>query len=114
MSLSSQTFLPAERCDSAGAGRGCFRVVERSQASEPAYAKGGPTLDLPNGPIEEPNMAFSLSSPAFSNGQAIPAKYTCDAENLRPNGIGRHLYRPVKQRPTMATPLSAPLGFVMK
>jgi hypothetical protein len=29
-------------------------------------------------------MAFSLSSPAFSNGQAIPAKYTCDGENLSP------------------------------
>jgi hypothetical protein len=29
-------------------------------------------------------MAFTLSSPAFSNGQAIPAKYTCDGENLSP------------------------------
>jgi hypothetical protein len=29
-------------------------------------------------------MAFSLSSPAFSNGQTIPAKYTCDGENLSP------------------------------
>jgi Raf kinase inhibitor-like YbhB/YbcL family protein len=29
-------------------------------------------------------MAFSLSSPAFSNGQAIPARYTCDGENLSP------------------------------
>jgi Raf kinase inhibitor-like YbhB/YbcL family protein len=29
-------------------------------------------------------MAFSLSSPAFSNGQAIPAKYTCDGENPSP------------------------------
>ena len=51
-----------------------MRVVD----SEPAYAKGGPTIGLPNGQIVEPNMAFSL------------------------------------QRPTMATPLSASLGFVMK
>jgi hypothetical protein len=26
-------------------------------------------------------MAFVLSSPAFSTGQVIPAKYTCDGEN---------------------------------
>jgi Raf kinase inhibitor-like YbhB/YbcL family protein len=29
-------------------------------------------------------MAFVLSSPAFSTGQVIPAKYTCDGENLSP------------------------------
>jgi hypothetical protein len=29
-------------------------------------------------------MAFSLTSPASSNDLAIPAKYTCDGENLSP------------------------------
>jgi Raf kinase inhibitor-like YbhB/YbcL family protein len=29
-------------------------------------------------------MAFVLSSPDFSDGQMIPAKYTCDGENLSP------------------------------
>jgi Raf kinase inhibitor-like YbhB/YbcL family protein len=29
-------------------------------------------------------MAFSLTSPAFTEGGAIPATYTCDGENLSP------------------------------
>ena len=29
-------------------------------------------------------MAFVLKSPAFANGQAIPAQYTCDGENVSP------------------------------
>lgn len=29
-------------------------------------------------------MAFVLNSPAFADGQAIPAKYTCDGENVSP------------------------------
>lgn len=29
-------------------------------------------------------MSFTLSSPAFRNGEAIPAKYTGDGENLSP------------------------------
>jgi len=29
-------------------------------------------------------MAFVLNNSAFSNGHAIPAKYTCDGENLAP------------------------------
>jgi Raf kinase inhibitor-like YbhB/YbcL family protein len=29
-------------------------------------------------------MAFVLNSPAFAEGQTIPAKYTCDGENVSP------------------------------
>jgi Raf kinase inhibitor-like YbhB/YbcL family protein len=29
-------------------------------------------------------MAFVLESPAFAEGQAIPARYTCDGENISP------------------------------
>jgi hypothetical protein len=29
-------------------------------------------------------MGFVLSSPAFADGQTIPAKYTCDGENVSP------------------------------
>lgn len=29
-------------------------------------------------------MAFVLSSPAFTQGQVIPKKYTCDGENVSP------------------------------
>ena len=29
-------------------------------------------------------MSFSLTSPAFEEGQAIPAKYTCDGEDISP------------------------------
>ena len=29
-------------------------------------------------------MAFTLSSPAFRNGETIPAKYTGDGENISP------------------------------
>ena len=29
-------------------------------------------------------MTFGLNSPAFSNGEPIPAKYTADGENLSP------------------------------
>ncbi|MFL5574122.1 MAG: YbhB/YbcL family Raf kinase inhibitor-like protein, partial [Gemmatimonadaceae bacterium] len=29
-------------------------------------------------------MALQISSPAFSEGSTIPAKYTCDGENVSP------------------------------
>jgi Raf kinase inhibitor-like YbhB/YbcL family protein len=35
------------------------------------------------GPTEEVPMMW-LTSPAFDDGQAIPARYTCDGENLSP------------------------------
>lgn len=35
--------------------------------------------------------ALVLTSTAFANGQAIPAKYTCDAENINPSYAFFHL-----------------------
>jgi Raf kinase inhibitor-like YbhB/YbcL family protein len=32
----------------------------------------------------EVHMALRVSSPAFSNGAAIPSKYTCDGQNVAP------------------------------
>ena len=29
-------------------------------------------------------MEFSLTSPAFNNGEVIPSKYTCDGEDVSP------------------------------
>jgi phosphatidylethanolamine-binding protein (PEBP) family uncharacterized protein len=42
-----------------------------------------PTQGAPRHKLRKQH-GFVLSSPAFSNGQAIPAKYTCDGENLSP------------------------------
>ncbi len=35
-------------------------------------------------PIEDGEMALSVSSPAFQDGQGIPAKYTCQGEDISP------------------------------
>lgn len=34
--------------------------------------------------IETENMSLILTSPAFSDGEMIPEKYTCDGENVNP------------------------------
>jgi phosphatidylethanolamine-binding protein (PEBP) family uncharacterized protein len=37
------------------------------------------------GPVEgAPPMAFTLGSPAFSAGGGIPARYTCEGEDISP------------------------------
>jgi len=42
------------------------------------------SLTNPAEKMEEVDMSFSLTSPAFEEGQAIPAKYTCDGEDTSP------------------------------
>lgn len=41
-------------------------------------------MGSPTPALEEVNMDISLTSPAFQEGQTIPAEYTCDGENISP------------------------------
>lgn len=47
---------------------------------------GGRTIPRPMHPTnpEAENMTFTLSSPAFQNGGAIPRRYTCDGDDISP------------------------------
>lgn len=49
-----------------------MRLMELSVAHVPAHAE------------EAASMRFSLTSPAFQDGEAIPAAYTCDGANRSP------------------------------
>lgn len=43
------------------------------------------TTDLPlEATKETATMTLTLTSPVFKNGETIPAKYTCDGENINP------------------------------
>lgn len=35
-------------------------------------------------PSNQENMLFTLSTPAFKEGESIPSKYTCDGDNVSP------------------------------
>lgn len=40
--------------------------------------------EAPPASVEESPMSIELSSPAFADGDAIPAKYSCDGEDVSP------------------------------
>ena len=44
-----------------------------------------PTDTSDENPEQEAAMTMSLTSPAFNNGEAIPAQYSCDGEDLSPD-----------------------------
>ena len=49
-----------------------------------ACSGGGTTAATPTAPTTTEGTTMQLTSPAFSEGETIPARYTCDAEEVSP------------------------------
>ncbi len=54
---------------------GAYLLIERAQAPQSEHASYESNLTLP---------MLTLTSPAFEEGGTIPAKYTCDGDNISP------------------------------
>lgn len=54
----------------------CTAPRQEPQKSEEPPAAGGPVM---------PNRGFILNSPAFAEGAAIPARHTCDGQDVSPD-----------------------------
>lgn len=52
----------------------------QSMVQTPSREEGTSVISYDN----TETMAFTLSSPAFADGEVIPQKYTCDGENVSP------------------------------
>jgi Raf kinase inhibitor-like YbhB/YbcL family protein len=70
-------------------------LTRRKAARPRAAASGVGTVEVDQGPIESPgggsriaaeerSMAMQVTSTAFANGGTIPARYTCDGDDLSP------------------------------
>jgi Raf kinase inhibitor-like YbhB/YbcL family protein len=54
------------------------------ETETPATATPSAVIPLPSDEPEASSLQFSMTSPAFSQGEPIPTQYTCDGEDISP------------------------------
>lgn len=65
-------------------GQDSSRNNNNSQADEVSTTNTTSSENQSSETVQEENMALTLSSNAFNDGESIPKKYTCDGEDISP------------------------------